>query len=265
MKIILDVNMLILFLLEMNHNLTGQLFHEIIGVILAVLVVVHLMCNRRWFISIVQNQNRNWKKSILVFVNLLMLFSFVGLLLSGVMISGYILPDITLGSQRVWSEIHHLLINAIEILGAIHVLAHLRTVFLNVKNKKNKYVTMGMILSCLVIAGLLVVRFIDWTQDNSEHAIAVNQQETERISEIVENKEDIVETTNGGNTEKKNTEEGSIQSNSDDGILEISFDFNRAGTPASNQYAVWIEETKDTDTNRDMIQNVVVRYYIQKK
>lgn len=63
--------------------------------------------------------------------------------------------------------------------------------------------------------------------------------------------EDAVKTPEPGNTESAGN--NSDITNTSDGVLEVSFDFARSTTLASNQFAIWIE-----DSNSNLVKTIYV-------
>ena len=51
-KLIVDIIMFILMLLEFSRLFTGALLHELIGIALLILVIVHLILNKNYILNI---------------------------------------------------------------------------------------------------------------------------------------------------------------------------------------------------------------------
>ena len=51
-RMIVDIGMVVLLPLLMDYSLIGELFHEIIGTLMMVLIVIHVVQNRRWIAAI---------------------------------------------------------------------------------------------------------------------------------------------------------------------------------------------------------------------
>ena len=86
-KIVIDVCMTIGLLLLMAYSLVGEVAHEVIGIAIFVLFVIHHILNRRWIASITKGKYSPFRiiQTILVFVILILMI--------GSMVSGIILSD----------------------------------------------------------------------------------------------------------------------------------------------------------------------------
>ena len=86
-RIVIDVCMTICLLLLMAYSLVGEVAHEVIGIAIFVLFVIHHILNRRWIASITKGKYSPLRiiQTILVFVILILMI--------GSMVSGIILSD----------------------------------------------------------------------------------------------------------------------------------------------------------------------------
>ena len=86
-RIITDVCMTICLLLLMAYSLVGEVVHEIIGIAIFVLFILHHILNRRWIKGIVKGKYTPYRivQTLLVIAILI--------LMAGSMISGIILSD----------------------------------------------------------------------------------------------------------------------------------------------------------------------------
>ncbi len=86
-RIVIDVCMTICLLLLMAYSLVGEVAHEVIGIAIFVLFVIHHILNRRWLLSITKGKYSPLRiiQTALVFVILILMI--------GSMVSGIILSD----------------------------------------------------------------------------------------------------------------------------------------------------------------------------
>ena len=86
-RIVIDVCMIICLLLLMAYSLVGEVAHEVIGISIFVLFVIHHILNRRWIATITKGKYSPLRiiQTILVFVILILMI--------GSMVSGIILSD----------------------------------------------------------------------------------------------------------------------------------------------------------------------------
>ena len=74
MKIIIDIIMFILMLLEFSRGYMKPIFHEIIGILLLVCIIIHLILNRN-YIKNIFNGKYNLKRYIMLIVNSILFIS----------------------------------------------------------------------------------------------------------------------------------------------------------------------------------------------
>ena len=70
----LDLGMTVLMILVMSYQATGNLFHELAGVLLLLLFLCHNIMNRRWYRALLKGRYAGYR-SMLTAVNLLTLVS----------------------------------------------------------------------------------------------------------------------------------------------------------------------------------------------
>ena len=68
----LDILMTILMIVVMSYQATGNLFHEVAGVILLVLFVIHNILNRKWYKNIPKGKYSGFRNMMLI-INILTL------------------------------------------------------------------------------------------------------------------------------------------------------------------------------------------------
>jgi hypothetical protein len=78
-KIIADISMTIALLCLMSYELIGQVTHEITGIVMLILFVMHHILNRRWFSAIRKGTYRPYR----IFQTLLVLFLVVLMISQG--------------------------------------------------------------------------------------------------------------------------------------------------------------------------------------
>jgi hypothetical protein len=119
-RLVIDLTMTILMLLAMAYHITGNTIHEVVGVILFLLFVVHNILNRRWYKAIAKGKY-NIRRVLSITVNLLFLMSMVTITISSFPISSDLFPFIPVKNDMVWREIHVLTSYWAFILMAVHI------------------------------------------------------------------------------------------------------------------------------------------------
>ena len=82
----LDVLMVILMIVVMSYQATGNLFHEVAGVILLVLFVVHNILNRKWYKNIPKGKYSGFRNMMLI-INILTLICMLAAMGTGIYLS----------------------------------------------------------------------------------------------------------------------------------------------------------------------------------
>ena len=75
-KLIVDIIMFILMLLEFSRLYTGALLHELIGIALLILIIIHLILNKNYLLNILKAKY-NVRSIIMLITNILLIISFL--------------------------------------------------------------------------------------------------------------------------------------------------------------------------------------------
>lgn len=119
-KLVIDVTMTVLLLVAMAYQITGILVHEVVGVVLLLLFIVHNILNRRWYKTIVKG-TFNIRRVLSITVNLLFLVSMIAVIVSSVPISREVVTFIPIKSNMTFMQIHVMTSYWGFILMAIHI------------------------------------------------------------------------------------------------------------------------------------------------
>lgn len=82
----LDILMTILMIVVMSYQATGNLFHEVAGVILLILFVVHNILNRKWYKNILKGKYSGFRNMMLI-INILTLIGMLTVMGTGIYLS----------------------------------------------------------------------------------------------------------------------------------------------------------------------------------
>jgi Domain of unknown function (DUF4405) len=149
-RLVIDLVMTVLMLVVMAYHVTGNTIHELIGVILFVLFIVHNILNRRWYKTIIKGKY-NAQRILKIAVNVLFLVSMVVVMISSVPISRDIFPYFPIDNDMIVRQIHVLtaywgftsmavhiglswvtIINAVRNMTGITGMSRIRTIVLRV-------------------------------------------------------------------------------------------------------------------------------------
>lgn len=122
-KLVIDFVMIVLMLVEMAYRFTGDMLHELVGISLFVLFIVHNVLNRRWYQTIFRGK-MNLRRILNITVNLLLLVMMIVLMISAIPISRTIFVFIPIHNGLTARQIHTLAAYWGLILIAIHLGMH---------------------------------------------------------------------------------------------------------------------------------------------
>lgn len=112
--------MTVLMLVAMAYYITGNTTHEIVGLVVLVLFIIHNFLNRRWYQSL-RKGRYSLRRFLQIAVNLLFLVAMAIMIISGILVSIDIFPIIPVFNDMLYREIHVLSAYWGFILMAIHI------------------------------------------------------------------------------------------------------------------------------------------------
>lgn len=161
-KIILDIIMFILMILLMNLLFTGIVLHEIIGLLVFILFIVHKYFNFKWIKTITKSifsgNNINNKIKLRYVIDLLLFIDITMIIISGIIISQVIFVGIS-NPSIIWSNLHHLFAALGLIIIIIHTLLHyleMKAIFKK-KLEENKYNKLKKTLYYLIFLIIVIL------------------------------------------------------------------------------------------------------------
>lgn len=107
-RIVVDIAMTAVLLFLMTYELIGQVFHELLGIIMFVLFILHHILNSRWTKNLIKGKYTALRTQQTVLV-VLVLFSMAGSIFSGVMLSRHIFSFLPSGNGLSFARNLHML------------------------------------------------------------------------------------------------------------------------------------------------------------
>lgn len=153
----LDIVMFIILLLLINIDITGIYFHEILGIIIAILSIYHIKLNFNWLKNITHKlfeSNFNKKTKFMYLLNIILFIFFCLDIGSGILISKNIFFNIiTINNMNYISKWHYFFSYWLFFLIVIHIALHwnLIRIKLNIKKGSLKEISIILILSILML------------------------------------------------------------------------------------------------------------------
>jgi hypothetical protein len=104
-KLVNDIVMTVLMLLAMAYYITGNMVHEVVGVVVLFLFIFHNILNRRWYKAIFKGKY-NVRRILQIAINLLFLVTMVLMMISAILISSDLFPFNPINNDMVLRQIH---------------------------------------------------------------------------------------------------------------------------------------------------------------
>jgi hypothetical protein len=104
-RLVNDLAMTFLMLIAMAYYITGNMVHEVIGIVVLLLFSVHNFLNRRWYKAIFKGKF-NGRRILQIGINLLFLVTMVLMMVSAVLISSDLFPFIPINNDMMLRQIH---------------------------------------------------------------------------------------------------------------------------------------------------------------
>ena len=139
-KYIIDFIMLCLIVSLMKLTITGMLWHEILGIAVFIVFIIHKILNWNWIKAITKNlftNKLNTKTKVTFFIDVLLLISTVLTAISGIGISKNILTNLAFADIELWTIIHYISAYSLFALISIHLAMHLKNIISSIKKSFN--------------------------------------------------------------------------------------------------------------------------------
>lgn len=156
-KIIIDVLLFIITVLLINIELTGNLNHEILGVTLGILIIIHIVLNFKWIKQVTKNFKKvNFKTKIMYLIDIFTMLIYFGAITCGILISNKIF-HFKMSSNLILVLSHLILGRLANIIMFIHLGLHLDRIFVKIKNRKVKRLIYIIYIIYIIIAFLFAI------------------------------------------------------------------------------------------------------------
>ena len=126
-KITLDIIMTIIMVGLLNTNIIGLALHELLGIGVFFLFLFHKILNFKWIKTVTVNlltKSVNPKTKLLYAIDVLLLLLATLNVGSGILISTYVLTDISAGDIFLTSQLHHIFAYLLGITLIVHIGLH---------------------------------------------------------------------------------------------------------------------------------------------
>lgn len=156
-KILIDVLLFIVTILLFDIELIGNLNHEILGIAISILILIHIILNFKWIKQVTKNFKKvNSKINVTYVVDAFTMLIYLGAIICGVMISDKIF-NFHMGSN-LYIMLSHLIFGRLAIIIMfIHLGMHLDRLLNKIKSSNfNKVIYIIYIIIILLILIYLI-------------------------------------------------------------------------------------------------------------
>ncbi len=160
-RIIVDVLMFVCYVILMGYHIVAHEVHEILGVITFGLFIVHHILNIRWYKSIFKGKY-NLYRVIQIIIDMLLLVSMIGIIVSSMMISSTVFSFLGLKTTQFGRSLHMISTAWGFVFMGVHLGMHLNVILYKV-NKKMKDSTFEYVYYLIMVLFMLygLYSFID--------------------------------------------------------------------------------------------------------
>lgn len=125
---IIDIIMTIFFIILMGYYITGNKIHEILGTLIFILFILHHILNIKWYKTIFKR-----KHTFQIVLNVLLFISMLGMMISGIIISGYVFSFLNVKTTMLGRKLHMISTSWGFILISIHIGMHISSMMNKLK------------------------------------------------------------------------------------------------------------------------------------
>ena len=155
-RLFVDASMTVLLILLMSYQVTGEAFHEWVGISMTVVLIVHHILNIKWY-SVLFKGKYNAYRVITTVVNTLLLASIVFTALGGMSMSNYAVPFMNGIFDLVFAKTTHLALSYWSfILMGLHLGLHLPAMTAKIKPDKTLRIILTTVFALIAVFGLFL-------------------------------------------------------------------------------------------------------------
>ena len=168
-RLIVDSAMTVLLILLMAYQVTGEAFHEWVGISMTVILIVHHILNIKWYSALFKGKY-NAYRIVTTAVNTLLLASILLTALCGMSMSNYAVKFMNGFIDMMFAQKVHLALSYWSfILMGFHLGLHLPALTVKIKPDKAARIILTTVFALLAVFGLFlffkngIYRYISFT------------------------------------------------------------------------------------------------------
>lgn len=142
LKITIDILMTIVFILLMCNQVTGIFAHEILGISVVILFVIHQILNINYYKNLFRGKY-NKLRIAYVIINSLLLIMIIIMIISALLISRHTLKFLNLSNDSLGRALHIVSTHIIYMLIGVHIGLHYNLI---IKTKKENQIILNVFM-----------------------------------------------------------------------------------------------------------------------
>lgn len=170
-KIVLDFVLIIILCTIFSKNSISLAYHEIVGLTLGVLFLVHIVFNRKWIPAVIKklsDKSYSLKNKVLLVIDIFLMIFWIGVIVTGILVSKKVF-----GFSMSYLNPYHFFFSAIAlILTGIHIGFHFnylhnyikKVIRLNDKQYRVLNIFLSIIIIVMAVYFLKNSSFVNWLQ-----------------------------------------------------------------------------------------------------
>ena len=172
-KLIVDILMFILLIPEFSRVYTCTIVHEIIGITLFVLMIIHLLLNKKYLINIFKIKH-NTKTIIILITNIILVISFLLTTIFGIMSSKEILTFLSVHNLNI-IKLHKIFGYISLIIVGLHLGINFNSMFGRITKLINNDIVNCILGISIVILGIYSFIKVDYLKHlTGEYGFSIN-------------------------------------------------------------------------------------------
>ena len=144
-KLVIDILLGLLYVLLLGYAFTGGQFHEVAGIIFAVMAVIHNICNIGWFKAL-RIGTYSTKRRIVLVLNFMLTADVAAILVTGIIQSRYLFHT---GIHTAWIGRLH---TTLALIGFVLIFSHVLVHAFSHSKRKYRILPFVLIVSASVFA-----------------------------------------------------------------------------------------------------------------
>lgn len=136
-KIILDIGMTLLFLLQMAYHLIGNILHEWLGVALFIMLILHNILDWKWYVGL-RKGNYTPGRWFHMIINFLLLISCFAMMFSAILLSSTLSVFLRLQATMLGRKLHMMFTSWSFVFLSAHVGLHWNMVVATLKKQRRR-------------------------------------------------------------------------------------------------------------------------------